>query len=102
MISSLRIERLDFVTELRLRRWARRNFVPGSHRTDSDWHPVVVDEMRRKDAELAGEASLLTVIGSTGIMALEPSRHDGARIDQAHGNLAAPRISRQPASEARS
>lgn len=95
MISSLRLEQLDFVAELRLRQWARRNFVSGSERTDSDWHPVVLDEMRRKDAELAGEASLRTVIGAAGVVPLKRSRHMGVRIDQAHAERTAPRISRQ-------
>ena len=34
----------------RLRRWARENYVPASQR-DMQWHPIVLDEMRRKDAE---------------------------------------------------
>ena len=41
---------VDFIEELRLRRWARENYVPASQR-DARWHPVVLDEMRRKDAE---------------------------------------------------
>jgi hypothetical protein len=95
MISILRLETLDLVAELRLRQWARRNFVSGSERTDSDWHPVVLDEMRRKESEMAGEASLRIVIGSAGIVPLERSRHMGVRIDQAHAELAAPRLSRR-------
>jgi hypothetical protein len=42
----------DPVEELRLRRWARENYVPVESR-DSNWHVVVLDEMRRKDQELA-------------------------------------------------
>lgn len=41
----------DLVEELRLRRWARENYVPTGRR-DMNWHPVVLDEMRRKDAEV--------------------------------------------------
>jgi len=41
---------LDFIEELRLRRWAREHYVPRGQREHS-WHPVVLDEMRRKDLE---------------------------------------------------
>jgi len=42
---------LDFIEELRLRRWARQNYVPPEQRKSS-WHPVVLDEMDRKDFEV--------------------------------------------------
>jgi hypothetical protein len=41
---------LDFIEELRLRRWARENYVPREDREDS-WHPVVHQEMEKKDQE---------------------------------------------------
>lgn len=41
---------LDPVEEMRLRTWARRHYAPTSER-DSSWHPVILDEMRRKDGE---------------------------------------------------
>lgn len=41
---------LDFIQELRLRRWARENYVPPDQR-DSSWHPVVHEEMAKKDLE---------------------------------------------------
>lgn len=44
-------ENVDFVKELRLRRWARENYVRPENRVSS-WHPVVLNEMRNKDAEL--------------------------------------------------
>ncbi len=40
----------DFIEELRLRRWARENYVPRGQRRNS-WHPVVHDEMAKKDLE---------------------------------------------------
>ena len=40
----------DLVEELRLRRWARENYVPPNRR-DELWHPVVLDEMQRRDRE---------------------------------------------------
>jgi hypothetical protein len=42
----------DPVEELRLRRWARENYVPVEAR-DAEWHAVVLDEMCRKDQEQA-------------------------------------------------
>ena len=42
----------DPVEELRLRRWARENYVAVESR-DPAWHSVVLDEMRRKDQEQA-------------------------------------------------
>lgn len=51
MLSSDATE-LDFIEELRLRRWARENYVPQSRREET-WHPVVLEEMTRKDREQA-------------------------------------------------
>jgi hypothetical protein len=42
---------LDFIEELRLRRWARENYVPREYRK-SAWHPVIHQEMDRKEEEL--------------------------------------------------
>ncbi len=50
MLSSVAAE-LDFIEELRLRRWARENYVAQSQRQIT-WHPVILDEMTRKDEEL--------------------------------------------------
>jgi hypothetical protein len=47
---------VDFIEELRLRRWARQNYVPEAQR-DRQWHPIILDEMRRKDGETS-EAAL--------------------------------------------
>lgn len=41
---------LDFIEELRLRRWARENYVPRDERATS-WHPVIHEEMEKKDLE---------------------------------------------------
>ena len=41
---------VDFIEELRLRRWARENYVPTAQR-DTAWHPIILDEMCRKDCE---------------------------------------------------
>ena len=50
---------LDFIEELRLRRWARQNYVPPEQR-DSARHPVVLDEMDRKDLEVTEPAIAAT------------------------------------------
>ncbi len=41
---------VDFIEELRLRRWARENYVPEAER-QAAWHPIVHEEMSRKDDE---------------------------------------------------
>jgi hypothetical protein len=41
---------VDFIEELKMRRWAREHYVPRDRR-ESTWHPVVLDEMGRKDLE---------------------------------------------------
>lgn len=41
---------LDLIEELRLRRWARENYVPSAER-QADWHTVIHDEMLRRDLE---------------------------------------------------
>ncbi len=50
---------LDFIEELRLRRWARQNYVPGTERQPS-WHPVIHDEMQKKDHELSDPIPITT------------------------------------------
>jgi hypothetical protein len=41
---------VDLIEELRLRRWAREHYVPRDRR-EATWHPVILDEMDRKDLE---------------------------------------------------
>lgn len=48
----------DFIEELRMRRWARENYVPTGER-DRAWHPIILEEMRRKDGEVS-EAILVS------------------------------------------
>ena len=42
----------DFIEELRMRRWARENYVP-EHEREAAWHPIVLDEMGKKDLEMS-------------------------------------------------
>lgn len=41
---------IDLVEEMRLRTWARRNYVHAAHR-DNGWHRIILDEMARVDDE---------------------------------------------------
>lgn len=41
---------IDAIDEMRLRTWARQNYCPAAER-DENWHPIILDEMRRKDGE---------------------------------------------------
>ncbi|MCA9073965.1 MAG: hypothetical protein KDA93_02945 [Planctomycetaceae bacterium] len=41
---------IDPVEEMRLRTWARQNYAPQGER-DTEWHPVILEEMRRRDHE---------------------------------------------------
>jgi hypothetical protein len=50
MVISLIGSELDFIEELQLRRWAREHYVPREQR-QTGWHPVVHNEMERKDFE---------------------------------------------------
>jgi hypothetical protein len=52
MGSSGVLSELDLIEELRLRRWARENYVPSDER-DTSWHPIILEEMRRKDGEVS-------------------------------------------------
>jgi hypothetical protein len=46
------LNEIDFIEELRLRRWARENYVPSDER-DTAWHPIILEEMRCKDGEVS-------------------------------------------------
>jgi hypothetical protein len=58
MLSSVATE-VDFIEELRLRRWAREHYVPRGER-ELAWHPVVLDEMDRKDLEVSEVETVYT------------------------------------------
>jgi len=51
---SVAMAEVDLIEELRLRRWARENYVPFESRSRS-WHPVILDEMARKDEDVEPE-----------------------------------------------
>jgi hypothetical protein len=58
MISIGVLADVDFIEELRLRRWAREHYVPMDER-DAGWHPIILEEMHRKDGEVS-EAVLVS------------------------------------------
>ncbi len=41
---------VDLVEEIRLRTWARLNYTAPEQRSET-WHPVVLEEMKRRDHE---------------------------------------------------
>ena len=83
---------LDLIAELRLRQWARRNYVSAAERCDSDWHSVVVNEMRRIDRDLSLVEIPQNVVTSTGVVTLESSQHLAIRIDEPHAAEPAPKM----------
>ena len=58
MLSSA-VTEVDFIEELRLRRWARENYVSRDRR-ELSWHPVILDEMDRKDTEMSAVEPVFT------------------------------------------
>ena len=80
---------VDAIAELRLRLWARANYEPAEIRRDSQWHPVVLAEMRQKDLDLSlrngGGDSAMTKSIPVG-----PSLPDRRRVDAAQASLPAP------------
>ena len=49
-VMSVEAADLDFIEELRLRRWARENYVSPEERSRK-WHPIIHEEMAKKDGE---------------------------------------------------
>ncbi len=41
---------VDPIEEIRLRTWARKNYAHPTER-EENWHPIILDEMGRKDQE---------------------------------------------------
>ena len=58
-MDSSMLSELDFIEELRLRRWARENYVAAEQRMTA-WHPVVHDEMSAKDREASRFVAIRT------------------------------------------
>ena len=50
MLEQVSSHDVDPIEEMRMRTWARRHYIPAEQR-DGNWHPIVLDEMFRKDRE---------------------------------------------------
>lgn len=93
-MSSAQQSSTDPVEELRLRRWARENYVAIAHR-DSTWHAIVLDEMQRRDRELTFAGGYAEI--ARRIVPLVPDHGPGLRapglrgphIDSARANVLA-------------
>lgn len=84
---NLRSADMNLMKELRLRRWARENYVSAEERGEG-WHEVVMDEMLRKDAELLEQAVNRSV--TLAYVPLMPdNRHS---LHEPHVGLVAPYI----------
>jgi hypothetical protein len=73
-------DRVDLIEELRLRQWARRNFVAPDERC-AEWHPIVLAEMSFRDEELAENPPGWTQF-RTPFVPLAPT--DVTYLDEAH------------------
>ncbi len=82
---------VDLLKELRLRRWARQNYVPPSQR-ESTWHPIVLSEMRARDAEL--QELLDDASAAHHYVPLAPTTLH--RVDAAHSVVARPNLLNVP------
>lgn len=49
-MSHRQTDEVDIVEELRMRTWARENYVSADQR-DQSWHPIILNEMSRRDEE---------------------------------------------------
>ena len=65
-----RFRPVDPVEELRLRCWARRNYVPIRER-ELSWNPVVLEEMQARDEELSMAGDPMDALAAN-LVPLEP------------------------------
>ncbi len=85
--------KIDLIKEFRLRRWARMYYVPVDERA-ANWHPVVLEEMRRIDAE--HEARQPVQPRSAGFVPLAPqeysTRDPHRRLHPVHSEIPEPNV----------
>ena len=91
-----RVTDVDLIKELRLRRWARQNYVSAEMRSES-WHPVVLEEMDMKDAEL--QLQFQETVGPASFVPLVPDGvrvlHDGHKLQSEPKLLGRPAVAEQ-------
>jgi hypothetical protein len=75
---------VDVVEELRLRRWARENYVRAAER-DGLWHPIILEEMCRKDREMQAGQDLTR--GAVPLMPAGVRFLHSAHLDMQRGEL---------------
>ena len=80
------IASFDFIRELRLRNWARQHYVPRSQR-GRNWHPIVLQEMLFRDAELAEQPGQYR---PSAYVPLEPT--EMYYIDPPHAGVPTPKL----------
>lgn len=78
---------IDAVEELRLRCWARRNYVPVWNRIPT-WDPIILEEMQNRDDELAAMDPLDAIASM--LVPLEPDFP--LLLHPAHAELPAPNL----------
>ena len=91
------VNSVKLIQELRLRRWARDHYVPADQR-GKHWHPIVLQEMDFRDAELAEQAATQEIIASH-IVPLMPS--ETHYIDLSHPAVPQPKSLQIPADHER-
>lgn len=73
---------LNLIEELKLRRWARLNYLPPGERS-ADLHPVVLNEMQHRDAEDGRD--FRDNVDGTAIVPLNPvGTHQPHRLEGPH------------------
>lgn len=96
-MSNSKTQPVDIIAELRLRQWARKNYVPADLRRDNEWHAIVLDEMIRKDADLEA-LERLHQQKTHAVVPLMPNLPEATRIDRAHQPVPAPQFLANPIS----
>lgn len=91
------VNSVKLIQELRLRKWARAHYVPPEQR-GKNWHPIVLQEMGFRDAELAEQAAALDDRGSS-FVPLAPT--ETFYIDTPHPAVPAPKSLLMPADQER-
>jgi hypothetical protein len=79
---------VNLIRELRLRNWARKHYV-GPAARGRHWHPIVLEEMSFRDAELA-ETALPVDDCCSPFVPLEPTEQ--YHLDEPHDAVPTPKI----------